>query len=483
MDAVVLVAEPGFSPTAHRRHITPSPEKASLLRATQISPKKRTTTEMDDNDAASPLPLIPRKKLFANVDRVHVGKPPRDLFEAVAASSQIILDFSLVEQDGFPRAPTRKESEVLMKLFPTQYAVTIVPPLITIHVRTLPPKPWPLTVAGLPLYLTTDESTTGYHHGKQGFGPPAMEHLNSKLNVTKNIFTAAADFFERELKIHVDYLQWTVGRWKIAVPDGTEMLEVPSTLAGSICGYVFTSEEVEPPEAALRLLQPTSVRRDDTRYEQLRPGVMVCSGKFIDPSNVVPPRSELYTTSGVLVKDCNGEMFVTVADHGFPLGEETVYHPEPSGQIVGQVVRRLGGTDIALVRLETGIQYTNETFASPGSPSGKTVCKIRNFEEMRIYDFVYMDNPFTGLSKGQYLGTRYKRMPADELDLGVHPWAFQQWFYLGQGTIMEPTQGSCGSPILDEDGRIICFFRWQDMEGHGIGIAATELKEYGYVLA
>lgn len=261
------------------------------------------------------------------------------------------------------------------------------------------------------------------------------------------------------------------------------MLKVPSILARSICGYVFTSEEMEPPEAVSRLLQPTSTRRDDSRYEQLRPGVMLSSGRFIDPSNVVPPRSELYTTSGILVKDSNGDTFVTVADHGFPLGEETVYHPGPSGQVVGDVVHRIGGTDIALVRLGDGLRYTNETFANPRWPSAKAIREIRNFERMRVYDSVYMDNPFTGYCEGQYLGTRFTRMPADELDLGYHPWAFQQWIYLGQGMIMEPTEGSCGSPILDEDGQIVCFFRWQDKEGHSIGIAATELEEYGYVIA
>lgn len=170
-------------------------------------------TKTDDDDTASLSPVI-SKRLFANADRVHV---PGDLFGAVAASSQIILDFSLVDEDSLPRAPTRKEFKVLMKLFPTQYAVTVVPPMITIHVRTLPPKPWPLTVAGLPLHLTTDESSTGYWHGRPGFGPQAMAHLDSKLHVTADIFRAAADLFVRELKIQVGYLQWTVGRWKIAV--------------------------------------------------------------------------------------------------------------------------------------------------------------------------------------------------------------------------------------------------------------------------
>ncbi|KAI9792434.1 MAG: hypothetical protein M1816_002318 [Peltula sp. TS41687] len=425
--------------------------------------KKRTTADTDDDDAAS---LLPSKTLFANIDRVRVTKAPRDLFEAVAESSEIIFDFSLVDPDGIPRAPTQEESEVLSNLFPTQYAFTVVPPMITVHVRTLPPKPWPLTVAGLPLYVATDESSTGNRHGRQGSGVPAIDHLDAKLRVTKEIFTAAVDFFKKKLEIQVDCLQWTIGRWKITVPDGTDMKNVPSLLANCLCRYVFTSEEVEPPEPALGLLQPTSVRRDDSRYDKLRPGVMISSGKFADHSNIVPARNELYTTSGVLVKDGEREVFVTVANCGFPLGEERVYHPEPSGQVIGEVVRRINGTDIR-----------------PGPSSGKTVRAIRDVEDMGIYDFTYMDNPFTGCSKGQYLGTRYKRIPADELGMASHSWVFQGWFYLGQGTLTEPMAGSGGSAILDGDGRVVCFFRSQGMEGHGIGMAATELKEYGLVIA
>jgi hypothetical protein len=48
------------------------------------------------------------------------------------------------------------------------------------------------------------------------------------------------------------------------------------------------------------------------------------------------------------------EHFITVASHGFPLDEETVYHPTPSGRVIGKVERCLGETDIALVKLDPG---------------------------------------------------------------------------------------------------------------------------------
>ncbi|KAI9864860.1 MAG: hypothetical protein M1813_002630 [Trichoglossum hirsutum] len=483
---IFVVRTSGFS-SGRRRHIIPSPEKASLFRMTEISSKKSTSSV--SSGAGSP--NTPRRKLFPKSVQVHLDnefelpeinkytkKTPAELIEAITVSNHIVFDFTLFEH-GLPRMPKSDELSILSNLFPTQFALTVVPPMLTIHVRTLPQKPWPLTVAGLPLYLTTDEWNTGYDHGRQGVGPKVLTHLNAKLRVTKGIFEAAVKFFETEAKVDVDYIQWTTGLWKISVADGTSLANVPSQLAGILCRYVFASKEVRPREAALRLLQPTSTVRDDTQYNDLRPGVMVSSGVFSDPSHVVLPRPELYTTSGVLVKNNEGEIFITVASHGFPLGEETAYHPTPSGRVIGKVERRLGETDIALVRPDPGLTYTNEIFANPGTTTGKVVTGIRNWEDIQLFSTVYMENPFTGYAEGQFLGVRYQRLPADEPAPQL-PWVYQTWLYMGQGTLDEPTDGSCGSVVVDEEGFALCFFRWKDMQGHAIGVSATELENYGF---
>lgn len=49
-----------------------------------------------------------------------------------------------------------------------------------------------------------------------------------------------------------------------------------------------------------------------------------------------------------------------------------------------------------------------------------------------------------------------------------------------------PAEGSCGSPIWDEDGKLVCFFRYLvksgPRAGFGFGISAMELKNYGVEL-
>lgn len=76
---------------------------------------------------------------------------------------------------------------------------------------------------------------------------------------------------------------------------------------------------------------------------------MLSSTRFEGTASI-PACGELLTTSGVLVKDGEGNQYLTVVSHGFPLGEETVYHPNSNGVAIADVERRLSYTDIALYR-------------------------------------------------------------------------------------------------------------------------------------
>ena len=127
---------------------------------------------------------FPRSKCSADneLELPEIGRytkqPPAELVKAITAPNHIVFDFTLIER-GLPRMPKGDELSILGTLFPTQFALTVVPPMLTIHVRMLPPKPWPLTVTGLPLYLTTGEWNTRYDHGRPGAGPKALTHKTS----------------------------------------------------------------------------------------------------------------------------------------------------------------------------------------------------------------------------------------------------------------------------------------------------------------
>lgn len=95
---------------------------------------------------------IPLKELAYPVE-----KPSPEMSKVIASSSRIRFEsFSLME-DGVARLPNEEETNLIFSAFPTATAVGVYPPMVVIRFQHLPPKPWPLTVAGLPAFLTTDE--------------------------------------------------------------------------------------------------------------------------------------------------------------------------------------------------------------------------------------------------------------------------------------------------------------------------------------
>jgi len=412
-------------------------------------------------------------------------EPDTKLAEVVNTSRHILFDFTLVE-DGLPRSPrTKKEWNVLMNLFPTTYSVGLYGPFFIIRVQKPPPKPWPLSVAGLPFYITTNEWNTPWIGGKHGLGGRVLENLNAKHRVTDEIFDAVTSYFDSHTDVKITAVRWSIGSWRITVPDGTLVQKLPKTVASVVCGYVFESQIQQPVEAAYRLKEPSPTVYDDSTCANLRPGIMLSSSRF-EGTPSVPARGELLTTSGVLVKNRRGNEYIQVASHGFPRGEEQVYHPSSNGIVIADVERRLGDSGIALARLRPGFSYQNESFENTITSKSTALKKIRDPCGLRYGDFLYMDNPFTGYSEGQFLGTEYRRVPSDE-DCEAHDWVRHQWLWLGQDLVEEPVAGSCGSPVWDENGDLVLFFRFiisQGPEaGHALGVAATELQKFGFDLA
>lgn len=70
----------------------------------------------------------------------------------------------------------------------------------------------------------------------------------------------------------------------------------------------------------------------------------------------------MQTTSGVCVQDRTGRQYITAAAHGFDGVGDEVWHSNGNGVHVGNVIRTLGDSDIALVELKEGIKYLRQTF-------------------------------------------------------------------------------------------------------------------------
>ena len=123
-----------------------------------------------------------------------------------------------------------------------------MPPFLIVRVTNLPPKPWPLTIAGLPLYLTRNLDDNPMNWGDSASGaklqiPTAELGLwrTPSLDSMVLIFEAFA-----ELGVRVERVQWFGIGFKIVAaswPSFTEWRRrLPRAINGLMVGYGFGEE-------------------------------------------------------------------------------------------------------------------------------------------------------------------------------------------------------------------------------------------------
>lgn len=417
----------------------------------------------------------------SETDPVDCRQSLSQLQSSLRDSNNVNFDFCLVH-DGRAANPTREQVQLLLSIFPGSVGIEIAPPYIKVRVKQLPPKPWPFTLAGLVLRLTTTEATPVTQDWKIGraagiltdrdFNVTAMDPYQVALSAIKSF---------AELHVCVHTLIWCGDYWRATVARGSSLGTAPSTIAKQLVWYRFESDVPRPDPSAMRLTAPLENVYDNSVYVTnptsiVRPGIMLSPSFNVDPSNPPSHMTWRSTTSGVLIQDASRQAFVTVAAHGFN-PDSLVYHPTPAnGMVIGRVVKTLDNLDISLVKLNPGLQYTNEFFSSldgqPGPCPKSFVSK--DPPTTRVYDRVFMDNPFGGRSEGMVTGLGVTVEGSQSTMYVPHVW-YQFDNPLGV------VDGSCGSAIVNERDEVLSFFRSKhDNEDMCYGVAAEDLSAQGY---
>jgi len=129
----------------------------------------------------------------------------------VKRSEHLKLGFNLF-QDGHLCNPDVGQLREIMSLFPTCFAIILRSPFVVVACRALPAEPWPVTVAGMPLYLTTNAKDVPIVHGKSFSGPETS--VESRLEETR---TPGLDTFKElfrqfdGLDARIYRIQWING--------------------------------------------------------------------------------------------------------------------------------------------------------------------------------------------------------------------------------------------------------------------------------
>lgn len=332
------------------------------------------------------------------------------------------------------------------------------------------------------MQFQTEKWVESFDRGRIGRGQKSLKDLDlqRKVDYSQDILRQAVRVF-RELEIKIRDIFWFGGFWQITIPDGTNIKLVPSSIASSPAFYRTISEAPDPDPAALRSKPPQGVEYDDTTHTTapnalLRPGIMLSSSVRTITRNGKNEESFKTTTSGVLVANLKGQISITVATHGFE-EDGLVYHPNPhKGTIVGRIIESLPGTDISIARLNPGLQYVNETFGTCTEPDGIRMNGVSPAypPHLRVYDALSMNNPFSGSCEGVTMALGATIPEAGDKEYVEHVWNF---FENGD----EPIDGSCGSPILDAEGKVVGFFRFKVANSSlCLSVSGSELRQYGY---
>lgn len=131
--------------------------------------------------------------------------------------------------------------------------------------------------------------------------------------------------------------------------------------------------------------------------------------------------------------------------------------------------------DIAIVKLNKGLRYTNHTFGTAENPGGNEMVGLSpNYPPHTLVgDIISMDNPYSGFCKGRIIALGAK-MAASGTKYIAHTWLILQ-----NGE--EVMDRSCGSVILNEENEVVGFFRYMSNDGtDGFAVSATKIREGGY---
>jgi hypothetical protein len=378
---------------------------------------------------------------------------------------RIELSFPLVI-DGNVIFPSSEEQwRELTSIFPTTQSAWIGSPYLVIQVQELPLPPWPLSIGRIPLHLSTEDDANGpIDKGDQGRSRTAalpQYNLRNDPVPILPIFTDIVDYFKSKHVVVHEIFHFH-GFFRLTVADDTNLDTLPWRISNQAAFYKFRSQEQDPDASALRVQQPSGVLRDNTNYLAnhiglLRPGVMV--------STSLSDGSWTSTTLGILVVDRSGTPFITVADHVFNDDGE-VWHPDPSGTLIGKIMHRFPDSDIALVQLEKNIKFDNKTFGNVDNPEGTVPSRIATTS--LFFDNIDMNNPFSGYCVGQILAPGV-RVEGSGLMIQHY------WVIMDASSDQGPIDGSCGSAILNDDGEVVGFFRFKKQGSRDCYAVSSEM--------
>ncbi|KAF4125978.1 hypothetical protein GMORB2_1224 [Geosmithia morbida] len=311
---------------------------------------------------------------------------------------------------------------LLFSIFPntTEIGEDRARPFLHFTVNELPAEPWPLTVGGIPITLSTCTAGQGFP-----FSTKVSRRGNTSISIgqtldgrngalsSEDLRTVTAELLAyingNHLKTDLVEVMFASDRFfYVVLGNDTDMSvarsRLPGKLAKCITGYIFDHEVNRPGWARQKsrretLPQPFRGTKDDIAYYALRPGVMISSTNYMIHTHSV----DVSTTSGVMVKNASGQRFMTAASRD--IGEDGAIlqtFPGDWKKPLGSAVQEICFTDVAFVQLNDDVLFSNELFENDSGVTNQmtTILGENEGNGIDLDEMVFIDSPFTGEMEG-----------------------------------------------------------------------------------
>ena len=347
-------------------------------------------------------------------------------------------------------------------------------------VETLnPPKPIPLTVAGMPVRFVPPGQDHVNLYGLAPYSsrrvpdPCAQVNWSRKESPSKGQMCAVISAISQLAHIRrVNFLPAAIVV-ELKYGDGKEYLpkSLPSVVANRLTTYHHDAESFLSSmrdHTRERILNPSQylpgppigpLPQDATNYINepdwgiLSPGMRVSTGCAADSGFCAD--AVLSTTSGILLRK-GATCYVTVANRGFPDTQE-VFHPAPYGDKIGDIENRYPELDIAMVRLTPANsgRYTNRTYFQAKAPR-----RLAETVDMAPGSWCEVDGMSTGMLSLLYSGRAMEEpvKPPGHPPIPVHQWKRKTLFNVFGATSPQLLEGICGAPLVEEETGLVAGF-------------------------
>ena len=355
--------------------------------------------------------------------------------------------------------------------------------LIVVETST-PPKPVPLTVAGIPAIFVPPHQRRAFLYGSAPYLNPRVSDPCPELGWKRmstpttlqmaNVITVLVELMNIR---RVNFLPTSMVVELVHDDERTyQNKSLPAVVAGLPTSYhhdprpFFSSMKDHTRE---RLLDPAQhlpgprigpLPQDGTNYLQepswgiLNPGVRVSTGCATGSGTYADAVQS--TTCGIrLRKDANE--YVSVANHGFLAGDE-VFHPDPEGDKIGDVMKRYPELDLAMVQLTPAHsgRFHNQTYFQAETPR-----RLVDTSDLVRGAWFEADGMSTGLVSFQFLIDSWERpiRPPGHPRIPVLKWQREVVFRIFGAANTVLTDGLCGAPFVEvETGNVAGFFHLAD---------------------